>query len=240
MPAVPSYVQPTIPQRTALIYGLDHYGWGLMRKPSDPQPLDWVSHAAQQIELTPANYFVRLDLNALFGRAGPVEVDVGCGEGAFLLAVAGSNPERNYLALERMIGRVHSVARRIARMRLTNVRIIRIDSRYAIEHLLPPSSIEVAHILFPDPWPKRAHQSRRLVQEPFMRALHHVLATSGEVRIKTDDLPYFHWMEKVFAGLTAIFEQIEWSEDAIYPVTDFERKFASRGLPIYRARLRKV
>ena len=211
-----------------------------MSIPSHRTPLDWLSRAAQQVELTPSNYFVPLDLPLAFPRAAPLEVDVGSGEGAFLLAVATRHPERNYLAFERMLGRVHTVARSIAKARLTNVRIVRIDSRYAIEHLLPASSVAAAHILFPDPWPKRAHHPRRLVQEPFMRALHRTLASTGEVRIKTDDLPYFQWMEKVFANLTSLFEQIEWPEGESYPVTDFERKFASQGLPIHRVRLRKI
>jgi tRNA (guanine-N7-)-methyltransferase len=213
---------------------------GLMRHQTGPPPLDWLSQAAQRIELAPANYFVRLDLAAVFPRSAPVDLDVGCGEGAFLLTIAAAHPERNYLAIERMLGRVHTVSRSVAKAGLENVRIVRIDSRYAIEHLLPPSSIDRAHILFPDPWPKRAHHSRRLIQEPFLRALHRVLKPSGEARIKTDDLPYFQWMEKVFARVASLFAVVDWPADEAYPVTDFERKFVNQGLPIYRARLRKI
>jgi tRNA (guanine-N7-)-methyltransferase len=213
---------------------------GLMRNRPEPRQLDWLSQAAKQIELVPENYFARLDLAGVFPSAAPIELDIGCGEGAFLLAIASANPQRNYLALERMLGRVHTVARSVARAHLENVRIVRIDSRYAIEHLLPPASIDVAHILFPDPWPKRVHHSRRLIQEPFMHALHHVLKPSAELRIKTDDLPYFQAMEKVFARLASLFAVVDWPPDETYPVTDFERRFTSRGLPIYRARLRKL
>jgi len=204
------------------------------------RPLDWLSQAAQRIEWIPENYFARLDLAHAFPHPAPIEMDVGCGEGAFLLAIAAANPQRNYLALERMLGRVHTVARSLAKARLDNVRIVRIDSRYAIEHLLPPFSIEVAHILFPDPWPKRAHHARRLIQEPFMRALHRVLAPAGEVRIKTDDLPYFRWMEKTFAGISNLFAYADWPSEESYPITDFEEKFTNQGLPIYRVRLRKT
>lgn len=72
-----------------------------------------------------------------------------------------------------------------------------------------------------------------------MVALHQVVAPSGEVRIKTDDEPYFRWIENVIERARG-FEQIEWIEEADYPKTDFEKHFTEQGLPTYRARLRKV
>ena len=201
--------------------------------------LDWLSAAAQELELVPKNYFAPLEPEHLFRQRAPLELDIGSGEGAFLLAMAAAHPDRNFLALERLAGRVHTVCRAAAKARLTNVRVLRIESLYAVTHLLPASSVVRAHVLFPDPWPKRYHHPRRLIQEEFMRALHSVLEPAGELRVKTDDLPYFHWMEKVFAMVPELFERAEWREDEPYPITDFERKFVAQGLPIHRARLRK-
>ena len=72
-----------------------------------------------------------------------------------------------------------------------------------------------------------------------MEALHGLLRPDGELRVKTDDLPYFQWMEKVFERAKG-FERVDWPEDPDYPITDFERRFLEKGLPIYRARLKKV
>lgn len=72
-----------------------------------------------------------------------------------------------------------------------------------------------------------------------MQAVHAALEPGGELRLKTDDLPYFMWMEKVIARAQG-FERIEWPDDPAYPITDFEKKFLAQGLPIHRARLRKV
>ena len=72
-----------------------------------------------------------------------------------------------------------------------------------------------------------------------MKSLHGLLGPGGELRAKTDDLPYFQWMEKVFAKAEG-FERIDWPEEADAPVTNFERRFLNKGLPIYRARLRKI
>jgi tRNA (guanine-N7-)-methyltransferase len=205
----------------------------------DHIPGDPLSEAAQRVEFVPADFFQRIPMEALFAREAPLEVDIGCGEGAFIAAMAERHPERNFLGIERLLGRVNTVCRIAAHRRLTNVRVMRVESSYVVEHLLAPGSVSVAHVLFPDPWPKRYHHPRRLIQEAFMKSLHGLLGPGGELRAKTDDLPYFQWMEKVFAKAEG-FERIDWPEAADAPVTNFERRFLNKGLPIYRARLRKI
>ena len=188
---------------------------------------------------TPADHCRRVELADIFPRPAPFEIDFGCGDGSFLLAMATRFPERNFLGTERMLGRVEKVCRAIARNRLENCRVLRLESFYSAQWLLPIGCASVVHIGFPDPWPKRHHHPRRLFQDEFMIALHQVLALGAEVRIKTDDQPYFLWIEKVI-GRAKGFEQIGWPEESDYPKTDFERHFADQGLPIYRARLRKI
>jgi tRNA (guanine-N7-)-methyltransferase len=194
---------------------------------------------AEQIEFAPADYFARAKMSDIFEREAPLEMDLGCGEGAFLVAMAAKYPERNFLGIERLLGRVRKVCRMVVHHQLTNARLLRIETAYALRYVLPPESVTTAHVLFPDPWPKRHHQSRRLIQDGFMEALHGILVPGGELRVKTDDQPYFLWMEKVFAKAKG-YERIDWPEDAEYPQTNFERRFLAQGLPIYRALLRKV
>ena len=121
-------------------------------------------------EYVPENYFQVLDLKSVFPRCAPIEVDLGCGDGSFLVALAKQNPQRNFLGLERLLGRVRSACRKIACGNLGNARVLRIESSYAVEYLLPPNSVSVFYLLFPDPWPKRRHQRRRLVTEEFLES----------------------------------------------------------------------
>ena len=210
-----------------------------MRAAFHHTPGDDPAARAQLIEYAPADYSGRVPVETIFPRTAPLDLDIGCGEGAFLEAMAARHPERNFLGLERLLGRVRKVCRSLAEQARTNARVMRIESFYAIKHLLPLESVAVAHVSFPDPWPKRYHHRRRLIQASFLRELHAVLAPGGELRLKTDDEPYFRWMENAFAAVTG-YERLEWPDDPASPLTDFEQRFLAQGLPIYRARLRKV
>jgi tRNA (guanine-N7-)-methyltransferase len=202
------------------------------KDPAEPDP-------AERIEFVPADYFARAKMEDIFPRPAPLQVDVGCGEGSFLEEMAQRHPEQNFLGIERLLGRVRKVCRAAARKNLENVRILRIETAYALRYVLPLQSVSVAYVLFPDPWPKRYHQPRRLVQDGFMEALSNILIPGGELRIKTDDQPYFQWIEKVI-GRAKGYEKLDWPEEAGEPRTDFERRFLAQGMPIYRARLKKV
>jgi tRNA (guanine-N7-)-methyltransferase len=195
--------------------------------------------ATERALWTPVDCFHRASLTEIFERPAPLELDLGCGDGAFILGMAKLHPDRNFLGTERLLGRVEKVCRAIAREHLTNCRILRLESLYSVKWLLPPGSASVVHVGFPDPWPKRHHHPRRLIQDEFLTALHQVIAPGGEVRIKTDDKPYFMWIEQVI-GRAKGFERIEWEDDPAYPKTDFEQHFIAQGLPVYRAKLRRV
>jgi len=163
--------------------------------PETPDP-------AELIEFAPADYFARAKMSDIFEREAPLEIDLGSGEGAFLVAMAAKHPEHNFLGVERLLGRVRKVCRMVVHHKLTNARLLRIETAYALRYVLPHESVTTAHVLFPDPWPKRHHQSRRLIQDGFMEALHGILVPGGELKIKTDDQPYFLWMEKVLERVT--------------------------------------
>jgi len=195
--------------------------------------------AAARAEFKPGDPSAEVNLPEIFPRIAPLDLDLGCGDGGFLLEMAKRHPERNFLATERMVGRIEKVSRKIAREEVSNARILRVETLHTLRHLLPAACVSVAYVLFPDPWPKRYHHPRRLIQEEFMKSLHRVLAPGGELRVKTDDLPYFQWMEKVWARVSG-YERIEWEDEEGWPQTDFEQLFIAKGLPIYRARLRKV
>jgi tRNA (guanine-N7-)-methyltransferase len=201
-----------------------------------PKPL---SPEASQILWKPESILERSSTEAIFRRSGPLEVDFGCGEGAFLLAMAARFPERNFLGTERLVGRVEKVCSKAARLGLSNVRLLQLENLYTVRFLIPRDAVSIAYVSFPDPWPKRAHQARRLVQDDFLEEVRLSLMSEGELRLKTDDLPYFQWMEKVIARAKG-WERIDWPDDPSYPITNFEARFLAQGLPIHKARLRKL
>jgi len=195
--------------------------------------------AAEGVELIPENYCIQLDLAAHFPKPAPIEVDVGCGDGSFLIATAGANPDRNFLGIERLLGRVRKTCRKAVRNGLPNVRVLRLESSYAVRYLLPAKSVNVFHVMFPDPWPKRRHHDRRLINNDFLDSVWNALLHGGELRLTTDDLPYFQHMEKV-VGLRKDFQVEEWDPGETYPQTDFERHFRAQGIKINRLLARKI
>lgn len=182
----------------------------------------------------PEDYFRQYNVPDIFGEGDTCEVDLGCGDGGFLLAMAAHYPERRFLGVERLLGRIRKVCSESARRGLTNVRGLRVESRYFLEWLIAPGSISRLHYLFPDPWPKEKHHKNRLVQDSFIPVLHKALATDGEVLFKTDHEDYFIWVcEKMDAS--PLFRRADWVDD-FYPKTDFQKQWEAMGKPIYAAR----
>jgi tRNA (guanine-N7-)-methyltransferase len=189
------------------------------------------------VELIPESYVRRLDLPKIFGRTARLHVDLGCGDGTFLVDVAARMHEKNFLGIERLLGRVRSATRKAAR--LNNVRILRAETSYAVRYLLPEQSVEVFHLLFPDPWPKRRHQQRRLVTADFLRAIRAALVDDGILRIATDQADYFQRVRHL-AEKSKNFAVTELNGDHDFPASTFEKRFKSEGAPIYRLELRKI
>lgn len=189
------------------------------------------------IELIPADYFAPLDLAQVFPRPAPLEVDIGCGDGAFLVALAERFPERNFLGLEKLAGRVRRACKKASRLALPNLRVLRIESAYAIQYLLPPASVDVVHLLFPDPWPKKKHRRRRIMSADFMALVHRLLLPNGRFRIATDQKDYFATARELI--LPAAFVEVTTATET-FPLTTFERHFLAEGAQIYRLELRKI
>jgi len=188
----------------------------------------------------PPDYFRELRHEEIFpDPARSLEVELGCGDGTFLVGMAQQHPDRDFLGLERMLGRLSKTARKIARARLTNAQVMRLESGYAVGWLLPATSITRLHLLCPDPWPKKKHAARRLVnQDEFLTGLARVLVPGGEFLLKTDDRVYFE--DALASFSTRIeFERLDWPPEAFfYPTTDFESHWLDMGRVMHRARWR--
>ena len=190
------------------------------------------------IELVPELQVARLDVAKLFGRSAPLHVDLGCGDGSFLCEIAQRFPERNFLGIERLTKRVEKVRGKVEK--IENVRVLRADTLFAIRYLLPKNSVETFYLLFPDPWPKRRHQFRRIFTRDYLDAMAAALEENGILRVATDQLDYFHQIE-LLSHAHLQFQAVPLSpDDTVLPVTKFERKFRDQGAPIYRLTLRKT
>jgi tRNA (guanine-N7-)-methyltransferase len=177
----------------------------------------------------------RFDWGELFGNDRPVELDLGAGDGGFALAYAKQHPEINLLAVERLLGRVRKIEKRAVRAGQQNLRIVRLEFGYLVRYLLPPGSISIAHILFPDPWPKRRHWPRRLMQPDFVRDLAVALKPRGELRFTTDHDHYFETATQAIRDAKVLQSAPEW-DWSVDPKTDFQKTFDVEGRATHRTR----
>jgi tRNA (guanine-N7-)-methyltransferase len=141
-----------------------------------------------------------LDLDAVFGRAAPRVVEIGCGMGETTVEIAAAHPHIDYIAIEVHTPGVGSLLRLIEARGLPNVRVIPHDAVEVLEHMIAPAALHGAHIFFPDPWPKKRHHKRRLMKAPFVRLLATRLEPGGYVHAATDWRDY---AEEILAVLTA-------------------------------------
>jgi tRNA (guanine-N7-)-methyltransferase len=170
-----------------------------------------------------------LDLPSLFPSAQPLEVELGAGDGGFIMEYARLHPERNFIAIERLLGRARKIGRKGARLNITNLQVIRLEASYVLKYILPPGSAQALHIYFPDPWPKRRHAERRLVNSAFTEIASQALAPGGKIFLRTDNADYYAQMLKVFASNPS-YRAIEASVELKGLLTDFEKEFQAKGV----------
>lgn len=170
----------------------------------------------------------------MFPRPQPLEVELGCGDASFLAEYAARHPDRDFIGVERLLGRIRKLDRKGQRARLTNLRGVRIESAYFLEYLLPRNVTTALHIYFPDPWPKLKHRRHRLINDGFPALAWHTLVPRGVIYLRTDDEDYFQQMQRVFAAERR-FRPIETPAELLEVRTDFEQGFNARGIPTLRA-----
>jgi tRNA (guanine-N7-)-methyltransferase len=135
-----------------------------------------------------------IDWSSRFGRHAPLDVEIGFGNGEFLVQQAQQAPERNFVGLEVEWGSMQRGLRKIAQARVANVRLLLADARVALERLFVPHSLQRVVALFPCPWPKERHVKHRLFSRAFLHLLNSRLQARGEVHIVTDHAAYIDWI----------------------------------------------
>jgi len=178
-----------------------------------------------------------------FGGRGPLEIEIGCGKGGFLLHRRRTNPEVNLLGIEWANKFFKFAADRMHRWAVTNVRIMRTNANVFVQRHLAPSCVSALHLYHPDPWPKKRHHKRRLVQLDFAQAAVRALQPSGWWLIQTDHAGYFEHIVSVIRGVPEL-------RDSDWPAfltdvsdewkgTNFEIKYAREGRRIFRQAYQK-
>lgn len=174
-----------------------------------------------------------------FDLARPLEIEVGCGAGTFLTRRAAANPDCDFLGIERMLGRVRSVAGKCRRAGIANLRVLRLEALYTFHYLLPAHHARRVFVFFPDPWPKKKHHSHRLFGPRFLDALWKRLAIGGRIEFATDHSEYFQAVKEWFAA-DRRYEEVAPMERPPEVWTEFETGFRAQGLPIYSAAWRTL
>ena len=172
-----------------------------------------------------------VDLVSIFGNAGPVEIEIGIGKGRFLIDTARRDSNSNFLGIEWAMKYLRIAHKRTLNANLNNIRFLRADAREFVEFFLPSNSVQAYHIYFPDPWPKKRHHKRRLINTEFRIEVERTLCAGGRVWLATDHQGYFEVMMEVFED-SLIMEPVEVAWEGAR--TNYEQKYMDEGKLIFR------
>ena len=173
---------------------------------------------------------VALDLDAVFARSAPKILEIGCGMGETTATIAAEHPQNDYLGIEVHTPGVGSLLKEIATRELSNLRVIQHDAVEVVRDMIAPGALSGIHIFFPDPWPKKRQQKRRLIQPEFVKLLASRLAPGGYLHCATDWEEYALQMLNVLSGETQLTNMAK--DFNPRPPYRPRTKFESRGLKL--------
>lgn len=173
----------------------------------------------------------KLDWTGLFGNDRPVELEIGCGKGAFIVHAATTRPEVNFAGIEVVRKYQLYCATRLARRNLKNAKMACTDARFALAWSIPTGSLQAVHVYFPDPWWKARHAKRRIVTPEFLVWVIRTLKEGGTFHLASDVPAYFQASEEILASQPLLIRQN--LPDDRGTITNFERKALAKGGEIH-------
>jgi tRNA (guanine-N7-)-methyltransferase len=197
------------------------------------------------VSLKQEDFDGKVNFAHIFGRCGPVHIEIGSGKGTFLLNHAKAQPEINLLGVEWASKYYRYSVDRMGRWGIKNVRIIRTDARDLITNYVPDKSVDCFHVYFPDPWPKKKHHKRRLFKPTMFEQFLRCLKSDGVIKVATDHSEYFQIIEGLIESYSARVEGVDFLATAGADVgewagTNFERKYLKENRPIYTIAVSKI
>lgn len=218
------------------------------------EPITNRSYRLRGVRITPAQQEARdnlwakfgvefqesqIDLETLFPKSQPIVMEVGYGMGEATWQIAKANSSTNYLGVEVHMPGVGKLMARLDEYELTNVRLIERDVFEVLYHMVKNSSLDGVHLFFPDPWPKKRHFKRRIINERFLADVSAKLKPGGYLHIATDWVPYAEWINEVFSQTKlftgGVIERPDWR-----PLTRFEGQGISKDHAVNDFRFLKV
>ncbi len=184
------------------------------------------------------NYRALIDFSAAFGNDNPVALEIGCGKGGFVIALAQQNPSVNYLALEKMSNVILTPMEEVKKVGVENVRFLNIRAE-CLPCYIPEGSLDRIYLNFSTPLPKLGYATQRLTHRNFLAVYKKLLKKGGRILQKTDDRDFFDFSLEEYKACGFALENVtynlhengnpEWNV-----VTEYEQKWVDRGLPIHR------
>ncbi len=163
----------------------------------------------------------KINLSEIFPKSEQVIMEIGFGMGEATAIIAKNHPNNGYIAVDVHPPGIGKLLARIVENDLTNLKVIEEDVHMVLQHMIPDESLDGIHLFFPDPWPKKKHNKRRIVNEGFLALIHPKIKKGGYIHVATDWVPYAENIQQVFAGSTlftgGVIDKPEWR-----PVTRFE------------------
>jgi tRNA (guanine-N7-)-methyltransferase len=183
-----------------------------------------------------------LDLDGAFGRAAPKILEIGFGMGETTAEIAAAHPGNDYLGIEVHTPGVGSLLKRAAALGLTNVRVVQHDAVEVVEQMIPPASLDGVHVFFPDPWPKKRHHKRRLLQAQFIALLATRMKPGACLHVATDWEDYAQQILEVLSAEPALANSTEGyaPRPAYRPLTKFENRGLKLGHRVWDIIFRRV
>lgn len=195
------------------------------------------THAADMVINPRETGFYRLDLAQLFGNAHPVILEIGSGKGRFLISTATERPDLNVIGIEKALHYHRLIRERVMKRHLPNIRLINHDAFLVLRDMIPDASLSEIHIYFPDPWPRKKEQKRRIIRPEVLHEIRRVLVDGGSGIYVTDHKEYYDVAAPLIEQHFRAERRIPGPDDP--PRTNYEAKYRAEGRGIYEVRFWK-